>query len=225
MKPFSQVWLLRHRRTFPPWNLFVETCQSRQAPDGPRRLSVPLESTRPKHKDSAPFSWGFNLAVATAALLGAAALLFAVLWSQERDRQRQLSTFLNAPPADQLQFLEKDANREYAPQLRQSLALLQNGHLQICNDSSGPITIGWLVSSYRGDDGKLHSFNSTAYDWHTWTIPPGGYKQPMTLVKQSSAIWDGSVITFSLGVSYQSQDYVFSGAWSSLKDGCFHLKM
>ena len=151
--------------------------------------------------------------------------MFAVLWSQARYQQRQLASFFKESTSDQLQFLDKDVNRDFAPQLLQGLTLLQNGHMEICNDSSGPVSITWLVSNYRGDDGRFHTFNSTAYDWYTWSVPPGGYKQPMTLIKQSSTVWDGSMITFAVGVSYANQDYVFSGAWSSLRDGCLHLKM
>lgn len=164
-----------------------------------------------------------TIAVVCCAVLGAVALLMTVLWSQARENSSALQQFLNSSPENQLHLLDQDPYKNSAPILRQ---VLKNGSFQVCNDSNDPITITWLTATYLGEDHKFHTFNSTAYDWqNNWTVNPGGYKRSLSLVQQTKVVWDGSVITYALGISHSGSDYVFSGLWANQKDGCLHLKL
>lgn len=198
---------------------------TRSMDDGRGRKRTEYIETKALHENH-DSSRAVTIAVVCCAVLGAIALLMAVLWTQARERSNALQQFLNSSPANQLDLLDQDSYKNSAPLLRQALQMMHNGSFQLCNDSTNQVTVNWLTATYLGeDDHKLHTFNSTAYDWHTWNVSAGGYKKPINLVEETSSVWDGSVITYAVGINYSGNDYVFSGLWANQKDGCLHLRL
>lgn len=76
-----------------------------------------------------------------------------------------------------------------------------------------------------GEDNRIHTFNSTAYDWHQWSLSSRVQALPLNMVDQTNVISDGSVIHCAVGISYEGNDYVFAGPRAAQRDGCLHLKL
>lgn len=157
-----------------------------------------------------------------AAVCASAAAFFAIEWMQATDASAKLRTFLSKDVNEQYALLKKDA--DFAPGLLVTLEGIQNGKFQICNLSTGTVRVTSLTSNYRSTEGKFKTFNSTTYDWYSWNINAGA-KKALDFVRGNATIWDGSVIFYSLGINYRDQDYIVSGSWSDVKDGCIKLKL
>lgn len=174
---------------------------------------------------------GFNIIVVCAAIVGSMAVLFAVLWFRSTSEREALDNFLQADSNDQVSYLSQHPH--LAPQLHKTLAMLTNGKFSVCNDSSTPIDITWVIATYRGPDGAFHTFNSKNYPtmdsegnpvWVKWHVIGNGGRENLNLVKGSELVWDGSVITYAIGVHFDDQEYVRGGSWSTVQDGCVHVR-
>jgi hypothetical protein len=197
--------------------------------------SGPSQSTR--QKEVAPpkgevrgSSRSLNIAIVLLALVGAIGIVLGVLWFRAAQQRDSLNAFLTASPDEQLTYLTH--HEKLAPSLLQSLVLLKNGKLSVCNDSDSPIDVTWVITNYRGSDGMFHTFNSKNYPtmdnngepvWVKWHIGGNGGRQTFNMTKGSDLLWDGSVVTYALGVHYDDREYVRGGAWSTVQDGCVHI--
>jgi len=185
----------------------------------------------PSKIDRIESSRHFNIAIVGASIIGAIAILFAVLWFRATQERKALDTFLVADPDEQMAYLNQ--HPKLAPQLLRTLSVLMNGKFAVCNDSSMPLDVDWVVASYRGDDGVLHTFNSKNYltmdsngepVWVKWHIIGNGGRQSLNLTKGSELVWDGSVVSYAIGLNYDGQEYVRGGTWSAVQDGCVHIR-
>jgi hypothetical protein len=186
----------------------------------PGRSAADTPSTAPRTGSS---SKALNIAVVMAGLFGASALLFGILWSNVSDERRALEAFLASPADEQISYVNQ--HEKFSPGLAASLSILENGRFAVCNYSDSPIEVTWVISTYRGKDGVLHTFNTKNYpeSWSNKHIGAGG-RQAITVSAGSEPLWDGSVLTYAMGFLYHDQEIVKGGAWSAVQEGCAKIQ-
>lgn len=197
--PTSQPVSVTAAATTPKRPADVLTAQPRPVEKGP-------ESGLPR---SAVVS--FVLAV----VFAAAASFFFLKWTNLVELQEMLHGSID----DQTQSLNR--LKIDSGNLKQSLSLLQNGRLAVCNQTSDKITIDSLTVTYR-DQNRYRTFNTAFHDYATWEVPAGA-RLKLALRRGEDVIWDGSVLFYSMNLTYKGNDYLVAGTWSEIQEGCIAL--
>jgi hypothetical protein len=154
---------------------------------------------------------GFVLAVAFAA----AASFFFLKWTNLVELQEMLHGSVD----DQIQSLKR--LKVDTGSLKQSLSLLQNGWFVVCNQTSEKVTIDSLTVTYRDQD-HYRTFNTAFHDYVTWDVQPGR-RLKLSLKRGEDVIWDGSVLFYSMNLTYKGNDYLLAGVWNEVQGDCIAL--
>jgi len=153
-----------------------------------------------------------------AATFAAVASLFFLKWTKLVELQQALGGSVD----DQIQNLDRlKADKVESGNLRQSLNLLQNGRFAVCNQTSDKVTIDSLTVTYR-DQNRYRTFNTAFHDYATWEVPAGA-RLKLALRRGEDVVWDGSVLSYSMNLTYKGNDYLVAGAWNEVQDDCIAL--
>jgi hypothetical protein len=101
--------------------------------------------------------------------------------------------------------------------------VVKNGRFQVCNASSGVLTITSLIVGYFGPK-RIEIVNSAYYGYPTWSLAPGARKT-FEFVRGQTVVWDGAVAFYALEVSDGNDEYVLSGSWADVKGDCLKLSL
>lgn len=101
--------------------------------------------------------------------------------------------------------------------------VVKNGRFQVCNASSGALTITSLVAGYFGPN-RIEIVNSAYYGYPRWSLAPGARKN-FEFVRGQTVVWDGAVAFYALEVTDGNDEYVLSGSWADVKGDCLKLSL
>jgi hypothetical protein len=179
------------------------------------RKQTPGAGQRPEHTPqdvSMPRSTVFAWVVAI--VLAGLCTLLALRWAAAR----------GAEAAAMKKVAEVEGNvRALTARTTELERVVKNGRFQVCNASSGALTITSLVVGYFGAN-KIQIVNSAYYGYPSWSLAPGARKT-FEFVRGQTVVWDGAVAFYALEVSDGNDEYVLSGSWADVKGDCLKLSL
>ena len=97
----------------------------------------------------------------------------------------------------------------------------ENGVFKIKNFGSSPLTVKWVIVTYRNPKGELVKFQQML----NLVINPGSEKK-LEYVEGSETIWDGSVSSYACDIEYAGGIMHQAGVWSQdIRDGYLKLSL
>ena len=123
-----------------------------------------------------------------------------------------------------VEFFQGMANQEELLTGRKKLEEFkefENGKFKIRNDGDAPLTVEWLIISYKDENGKLVKYEDVVAE----DIRPDANMEFRKL-SGASILWDGSVISYACGLKYHNNSFIQAGLWSAdSKDGYLMLDL
>lgn len=101
--------------------------------------------------------------------------------------------------------------------------LFDNQKLIVKNDCANDFKIGVLNVTYLTNDNKLKKLEL----WYDRTVGKGGLLQ-LDLVEGTQVVWDGSVVSYALGIEYKGSQYIISGIFKNdmkAEDKALHINL
>jgi hypothetical protein len=127
-----------------------------------------------------------------------------------------------------IEYTETKKNAEdFAGKLKTTEAIVKdyanfkNGKFRIQNYGDSPLTINWIIITYRDSEGKLVKHE----EYVDVSIDPNS-RQEFKKFEGANEVWDGSVIAYACGLSYHGETFFQAGLWASdSRDGNLILNL
>ena len=142
-------------------------------------------------------------------------------WTGARNQAATLETEIaNIAEREAELKSQLDALQAEYRELQGRTDVLSNGRFEICNESSGKVTVTRLAATYVTESGDFETFNSEPFGSRIWELVPGERKA--LTFEQGNVTWDGSVVYYAAMLrGPDGQTYPFAGMWPPNAAGCF----
>lgn len=181
-------------------------------PPAPTIKRDTLKNNTKAAESNSKFKNWFRITLILGVLFLSAAALTTIQWLDAKKQVSALTTQASAMQASinsvnsELEFYKKN---------------FDNGIFKIKNYGSSPLTVKWLIVTYKDSKGNLVKFSNS----FNTVINPGSEKK-FEHVEGIETVWDGSVCSYTCAFEYEGGTNYYSGLWSQEnKDGYLKLSL
>ncbi len=104
----------------------------------------------------------------------------------------------------------------------QPAGTLASGVFRVCNASPESMTVSELAVAYWGPEHRLRVFSSSSYTHSGWPIAPASSRN-LSWPSGEKSIWDGSVLFYFLRIQKGDKEFIVTGRWDAVGQGCLHV--